>query len=296
MGTRNTMTPLAKKLDRQQVAKDVLYYLFLTGMAIAFLLPLYFMVVTAVKPLDEVYGQPFRWLPSEFQFENFVNGWTAMPFTRYLYNTLIIVVGAVTGAVISISMTAYALARINFPARSVFFALIIGAMLLPSEVRFVPEFVIWSNLGFVNTFVPLIAPSWLAQGEAKIFLLRQLFRGLPSDLEAAAKIDGASPIQRFTLIALPNAKAGIGIVLLLEFVTNWNKFIDPLIYLKEEHLYTLNVGLNMFRDLYSAAVFGVENIHWFMAIATLIVLPILAIFLLLQRFFIEGIHLTGMKG
>jgi multiple sugar transport system permease protein len=151
-------------------------------------------------------------------------------------------------------------------------------------------------LGFVNTFVPLIVPSWLAQGEAKIFLLRQLFRGLPSDLEAAAKIDGASPVQRFTMVILPNAKAGIGIVLLLEFVTNWNKFIDPLIYLKEEKLFTLNVGLNMFRDIYSAAVFGVENIHWFMAVATLIVLPILVIFLFLQRFFIEGIQLSGMKG
>ena len=148
----------------------------------------------------------------------------------------------------------------------------------------------------MNTYVPLIVPSWLAQGEAKIFLLRQFFRSLPSDLEAAAKIDGAGPVQRFTRIIIPNAKAAMGIVMLLEFVVNWNKFIDPLIYLNDERLYTLNIGLNMFRETHSAAVFGVNELHLFMAIAALILLPILVLFVFLQRSFVEGIQLTGMKG
>jgi len=254
------------------------------------------MLVSSVKPPDEIYGSPYQWIPSRIVLSNFVDAWTSFPFTRYLFNTIFITITAMTGAVISITMTAYAIARIRFPLANLFFALVIAAMLLPGEVTFIPQFIIWSDLGFVNTYVPLIAPSWLARGEAKIFLLRQFFRSMPSALDDAAKIDGASVPQRFTSIAIPNAKAPIAIVLVLEFVVNWNKFIDPLIYLNDASLYTLNVGLNMFREVNSAGVYGVSELHLFMAIATVILMPILILFLFLQRYFVEGINISGYKG
>lgn len=290
--------PLRRTLgvSPSDVAKQAVYHIVITVGAALFFLPLYYMFVTAIKPPDEVYAYPFRWLPSRPRFENFVEGWTSFPFTRYLFNTLYITALAMLGASVSISMTAFALSRLNFPAKSIFFSLIIASLLLPRDVRFVPEYIIWSKLGFVNTYVPLIAPSFLARGAAKIFLLRQFFRSLPKDMEDAARIDGATPVQRFVRIVVPNSMAGIGIVMLLEFVVNWNKFIAPLIYLKDQRLYTLNIGLNMFKTGHEAGIYGITDIHLFMAIATIIVLPTLAVFFFFQRYFVEGVQLSGTKG
>jgi ABC-type glycerol-3-phosphate transport system permease component len=266
------------------------------GGALLYAMPLFLMISTSLKSGDVLYVRPFRWIPETLHFENYVQAWSAFPFSRYLRNTIYITVFNMVGAVLSTSMAAYALARIRFPARGLFFALLLASLLLPTEVTFVPQYIIWWKLGFVNTYVPLIAPGWLAMGSSKIFMLRQFFRTLPAELEDAAKIDGASPFDCYWRIILPLSKPAIGVVMIFEFIGKWNSFVEPLIYLKDPDTFTLNVGLNMFRDAYYEQFRNMPRMHWFMAIATLIVLPILVIFILLQRHFVEGIQLTGLKG
>jgi multiple sugar transport system permease protein len=266
------------------------------GGAALFMVPLIVMLGTSLKSADVLYARPFQWIPRDPQFSNYVEAWTSFPFTRYLVNTVYITVFNMIGAVFSISLAAYALARIRFPAARLFFALVIGSMLLPGEVTFIPEFIIWWRLGFVNTYVPLIAPGWLARGVSKIFLLRQFFRNIPMDLEDAAKIDGSNPLGRFLRVVVPLSTPALGVVMIFEFVGKWNSFVDPLIYLNDQMKYTLNVGLNMFKDAYGETVTAAPNMHLFMAIATLIIVPILIIFVFLQRYFVEGIQLTGLKG
>lgn len=272
------------------------FYVVVSILGAAFLLPLVVMVSTSLKPASDLYADPFRWIPRTIRWQNYPEAWTSFPFTRYLWNTLFITVFNMIGAVLSTSLAAYALARIRFPAARFFFALVIGSMLLPNEVTFIPEFIIWWRLGFVDTYVPLIAPGWLARGASKIFLLRQFFRTIPMDLEDAARIDGCSVPGRFFRIVAPLSTPAIGVVMIFEFVGKWNSFVDPLIYLNDTDKYTLNVGLNMFKDAYGETLTTSPNMHLFMAIATLIIIPILIIFIFLQRYFVEGIQLTGMKG
>ena len=285
----------AGRTVRYLTRRSVLYTVAIGG-ALLYALPLFLMISTSFKSGDILYIRPFQWIPATLHFENYVQAWTAFPFTRYLWNTLFITAMSMIGAVITTSMAGYAFARLSFPARGLFFGFLIASLLLPREATFIPTFIIWWKLGFVNTYVPLIAPDWMASGVARVFLLRQFFRTLPMELEAAGKIDGATPFQRYSRIILPLSKPAIGVVLIFEFIGSWNSFVEPLIYLKDEEMFTLNVGLNMFRDAYSQQFSSMPQMHWFMAIATLIVIPVVVIFVLLQRHFVEGIQLTGIKG
>jgi ABC-type glycerol-3-phosphate transport system permease component len=286
----------APRISRRRVLTAIGYYIIISAIAAAFLMPLLVMVSTSLKPPEDLYADPFQWIPRTVRWQNYPEAWTSFPFTRYLFNTLYITIFNMIGAVISTSTAAYALARIRFPAAKLFFAFVIGSMLLPGEVTFIPEFIIWWRLGFVDTYVPLIAPGWLARGSSKIFLLRQFFRNIPLDLEDAAKIDGCSVPGRFFRIIAPLSTPAIGVVMIFEFVGKWNSFVDPLIYLNDTNKFTLNVGLNMFKDAFGETLTTSPNMHLFMAIATLIILPILVIFVFLQRYFVDGIQLTGIKG
>lgn len=266
------------------------------GGALLFALPLFLMISTSLKSADSLYARPFRWIPETLHFENYAQAWTAFPFTLYLRNTIIITVLNGIGAVFTCSLVGYALARMRFPASSLIFGLLIATMLLPTEVTFVSEYLIWWRLGLTNSWGPLIIPGWLAAGASKVFLFRQFFKTLPPELEDAAKIDGASPFGCYWRIALPLSKPVIGVVALFEFIGKWNSFVGPLIYLKDPDLYTLNVGLNMFKDAYAEQFIQMPNMHYFMAVATVIVIPVLIVFVFLQRYFVEGVKLTGLKG
>jgi ABC-type glycerol-3-phosphate transport system permease component len=270
-------------------------YLFAVGGALIYAMPLFLMIGTSLKSMDVLYIRPFQWWPKEVHFENYVEAWTAFPFTRYLLNTIYITLMSLTGAVLSTSFAAYAFSRLKFPARKLFFALVLASMMLPREAVFIPTYIIWWKLGAVGTYIPLIAPAWLARGLSRIFLLRQFFRTIPVELEDSAKIDGCSAFQRYLRIILPLAKPAIGVVMIFEFIGNWNSFVGPLIYLKDPNKYTLNVGLNMFRDAFAEQFQAMPQMHWFMAIATIIILPIIIIFVFLQRYFVEGIQLSGIK-
>ena len=277
------------------VIRRFFVYVFAVGGACVFAMPLLLMIGTSLKSADVLYIRPFQWFPREFHFENYITAWTSFPFTRYLANTLFITVTSLTGAVFSTTCAAYAFSRLKFPARKLFFGLVIASMMLPDQAVFIPTYIIWWKVGAVGTYLPLILPAWFARGLSRIFLLRQFFRTIPIELEDSAKIDGSSAIQRYWRIILPLAKPAIGVVMIFEFIGKWNSFVAPLIYLTDPKMYTLNVGLNMFRDAMSEQFTTMPQMHLFMAIATLIILPIIIIFIFLQRYFVEGIQLSGIK-
>jgi multiple sugar transport system permease protein len=270
-------------------------YVFAIGGACLFALPLVLMIGTSLKPMNELYIRPFQWFPKQPHFGNYIQAWTAFPFTRYLFNTLFITFASLAGSVFSCSCAAYAFSRLKFPARKLFFGLVLASMMLPNEALFIPTYIIWWKIGAVGTYLPLILPSWLGRGLARIFLLRQFFRTIPLELEDSGKIDGCSVFQRFRRIILPLSKPAIGVVMIFEFIGKWNSFVQPLIYLNDPDMYTLNVGLNMFRDAYSEQFSSMPQMHWFMAIATIIIMPIIIIFVFLQKYFVEGIQLSGIK-
>ncbi len=292
---RGTTQKWSKRRIASYLVRRSFVYIAAIGGAMMFALPLFLMIGTSLKASNELYIRPFQWFPKVPQWQNYVEAWTSFPFTRYLFNTLYITVMNLVGAIISTSFAAYAFSRLRFPARKLFFALVLISMMLPDEAVFIPTYIIWWRLGAVGTYIPLIAPGWLARGLSKIFLLRQFFRTIPIELEDSGKMDGCSAIQRYLRIILPLSKPAIGVVMIFEFIGKWNSFVEPLIYLKDPDMYTLNVGLNMFRDAFSEQFTSMPNMHWFMAIATVIIMPVIIIFVFLQKYFVEGIQLSGIK-
>ena len=279
------------------VGQRLILYVLGIGVTFLFAVPFAWMVSTSLKSADTVYRLPFHWIPRPAHFENYWQAWNAFPFTLYLRNTIFITVVSVAGDLFSCSLVAYGFARVRFPARGLFMTLLLGTMMLPWEVTFIPRFVIMHRMGWVNTFLPLTVPSWFAVGSSKVFLLRQFFRSIPGDLEDAARIDGATFFGCYWRIILPLSRPVLAVVAIHSFIGNWNSFLGPLIYLNNDKMWTLNVGLSMFQDAYSQMFgVGIPQMHWFMAVATIILLPIIVLFLALQRYFVTGIVLTGMKG
>jgi multiple sugar transport system permease protein len=210
-------------------------------------------------------------------------------FPLYFRNTMLIMIPVLAGTVLTSSMAAYAFARLRFPFKRFWFVLVLGSLMLPYAVTMLPTFLLWSKLGAVNTFLPLTVPAWLGGGAFNIFMLRQFFLTIPKELEEAAIIDGAGYFGIYYRIMLPLVKPALVVVTLFTFLAVWNDFLNPLIYLNNERLYTLALGLLQFKGTYSA--------EWqlLMAGSTILVIPPVLVFLLGQKYFIEGITLSGMK-
>ncbi len=224
------------------------------------------------------------------EWENYWVAITALPFHLYLKNTMIIIVSRLIGTTLTASMAAYAFARLRFPGRNTIFILVLGTMMLPEMVTLVPRYLLFNELGWIDTLYPLILPHLLGGTAFFIFLLRQFFLSIPLELEDAAKIDGASYLRIYWQIILPLAKPALATVALFIFVWGWNEFTEPLIYLQSEVNKTMALGVYSFRGLY--------NTEWnlMMAASTVMVLPVLIVFFFTQRFFIEGISITGLHG
>ncbi|MDI7277450.1 MAG: carbohydrate ABC transporter permease, partial [Anaerolineae bacterium] len=216
---------------------------------------------------------------------------TRMPFFLYLKNTLLITSWAVLGAVISNTLAAYGFARFRFPGRDLVFTLLLSSMMLPGVVRLVPTYILFSKLGWVNTFLPLVVPAFFA-GPFFVFMLRQFFRGLPEDLFDAATIDGANELVTLARIVVPLARPALATMTVFSFASSWSDFFGPLLYLKDAKLRTLALGLYVFRSEPQ----GIPSVNNLMAIASFMVLPILILFVAFQRYFIEGITISGLKG
>lgn len=271
---------------------QVFAYLVVTVGAIIFLIPFFWMLSSSLKPQDQIFVEPPVWIPNPVQWRNYSDAWNALPFTRFLVNTLFITVLIMGGNIVTSALVGYGFARYRFPGRDTLFIVLLSTMMLPYVVTLIPAFLIWRNFQLLNSYDPLVIGSLFGGGPFFIFLMRQFMLSLPAEMEEAARIDGANTWQIFSRIVLPLVRPALLAVGIFSFQGAWNDFLAPLIYLNDLPKYTLTLGMFFFVGGANEA----PKWHWLMAMSTLIALPILLIFFLAQRQFIEGITLTGIKG
>jgi multiple sugar transport system permease protein len=262
--------------------------------AFIFTLPFLWTIGTSLKAQSELYTFPPTFLPSAPRWENYAAVFEMAPFGRFLLNTIIITGSAVIGQTASAAVVAYGFSRFRFPGRNILFLIVLATMMLPWHVTIVPSFLLFRTLGWINTFLPLIVPSFFGGGPFYIFLLRQFFLSIPRDLDEAAKIDGASSFQIFWWVLLPLSKVALATVAIFSFIEHWNEFIGPLIYLNSTELFPVSIGLRYF--LASSFTGDEPRDAILMAASLIVALPPLILFFVAEKYFVEGIATTGIKG
>jgi len=272
-----------------EVMSRGLLYVVLIGLASIYILPFIWLISSSLKSPSQIFVIPPQWIPNPVIWQNYPEALTLMPFFTYLKNTCIIAFTTVLGSLLSCSLVAYAFARLRWPGRNIFFILLLSTMMIPFPVTMAPLFILFSKIGWINTFNPLIIPAFCAS-PFLTFLLRQFFRTIPTELSDAAKIDGCTELGIYSRIILPLAKPALAVTAIFEFLFAWNNFLGPLIYLTDQSKYTLAIGLQLFK--------GAHDTEWAlqMAASAVVILPVIVLFFFTQRYFIEGITLTGMKG
>lgn len=268
-------------------------YLGLFLLSALFSFPFLWTLLTAFKSPQEIFLFPPPLWPEQFLWQNFVEVWRQVPFFTFLLNTLTVAVISIFGDVMTGSLVAYGFARFRFPGRELLFMLVISVLILPEEVTIIPQFIIFRNLGWLDTLKPLILPAFLGGGAFNIFLLRQFFLTIPRDLDEAAMIDGAGTLRILWQVLIPLAKPAIATVAIFSFLFHWNDFLRPLIYLNTVDNFTLALGLRFFRQ--TAETGGEPKEHLLMAASVMMTLPVLLLFFSLQRYFVEGITMSGIK-
>lgn len=279
------------KLSKTNQFRNINYFTYIILILGSFfmMMPLVWLVRSSFMELNQIFIFPPVWIPEPFTFENYPGVFEAVPFLKYFINTFTILIPSVIGILISCCMGAYAFSRLNWPYRDFIFAVLMTTLMLPYAVTLIPTFLIWAKLGLVNTFWPLIIPKWFG-AIFYIFLLRQFFLTIPKELDEAAKIDGANPLQILWHVILPLSRPALITVAIFAALAEWNDFLGPLIYLNNDEDYTLAIGLAQFTGLYHS--------QWnlLMAASTMVVIPVIILFFFAQKHFIEGIALTGTKG
>lgn len=267
------------------------YTILLLGAA-CFLLPLLWMVTTSLKTQPEVYVFPPTFLPETFNWQNYVEGWNypRTNFPLWMWNTLVITFFVMIGTVFSSALCAYGFARISFPGRDFWFMLVLASIMLPGAVTLIPLFVVYSKIGWLDTFYPLIVPAYFGGGAFNIFFMRQYFKTIPVELEEAAIMDGAGRFRIWWQIILPLSKPVLATVSVLTFQGVWNSFYGPLIFLSSPDNYVLALGINSFKGLYAT------QIPLMMAMSMLMVVPMIIVFFVAQRQMIRGVIMSGIKG
>jgi multiple sugar transport system permease protein len=271
----------------------VLVWLILCVGSVVMMLPVAWMVSTSLKEPGQVFRFPPEWIPDPVVWRNYPDALTQMPFDRYVANTLFITVSNMVGVAVSSSLAAYAFARLQFPGRDAIFWMLVSTLMLPQAVILIPRYIEFRYLGWVDSWKALIIPNFFAAGLGGVFfvfLLRQFFRTIPRELTDAAKVDGASEFRIYWQIVLPLSRPVLAVVLIFTFLDNWNNYLEPLIFLSSPDKFTVALGLASFRGLFTT------QWHLLMAASTVMILPVVALFFLLQRYFVRGVVLTGIKG
>ncbi len=263
---------------------------FLTLFAIAMIYPLLWMLFASFKPGTEIFGDAGL-LPSTFTLENYVAGWRALGgFGQFFLNSGIVAVIVVVGTLLSCSLAAYAFARLDFAFKRVAFSVMLLTIMLPFHVTVVPQYIVFSNLDWVNTFIPLVLPKLLATDAFFVFLLVQFIRGIPTDLDQAAKIDGCGSFRIYWQIIMPLMKPALATAAIFAFIWNWNDFFTPLLYLTNPDMYTVPLGLRAFVDSEGESAWGS-----LFAMSILSLIPIFLVFLVGQKYLVKGVATTGLK-
>lgn len=274
-------------------SRKALWHIGLIVVLVIILYPVVWMIGTSFKPAQEIISTVSPW-PSHWTTQNYKAGWSANPgvtFGTFFMNSLIVSAGAVVGNLISCSLTAYAFARLRFRLRGLLFAIVIVTILLPYHVLIVPQYAIFRYFGWVNTFLPLIVPKFLATDAFFIFLMVQFMRGVPRELDEAARLDGCGPYRTYWYVVLPLVRPALITTAIFTFIWTWNDYFTQLIYLNSTNKFTVPVGLGLFIDQS-----GISNYGPMMAMSMLALLPVFLFFLAFQRFIVEGIVASGLKG
>jgi ABC-type glycerol-3-phosphate transport system permease component len=278
------------------IITGVLRYAILLLLAVSFIFPFFWMASSAMKNDDQVFTVPPIWFPNPAYPENFTNAWTLRNYNQYTINTIFkYALPATIGTVLSSSIVAYGFARLKWPGRDVVFALCLATLMIPAQVRLIPLFVIFKEMGWVGTYLPLTVPHFFGNAFF-IFLLRQFFMSIPLELSDAARVDGANEFVILARIIMPLAKPALAVVALFTLLNSWNDFFGPLIYVNRESEYTLALGIQQMRAALGQVGSQELAFPYLMAVSTIVTIPILIVFFFAQRSFIEGISLTGLKG
>jgi len=285
-----------KKITPLGVLGYVVKYSIILLLSVSFILPLYWMAMSALKIPEQVFQIPPIWFPVPARWVNYIEAWQVDEFSLFLFNTIFrYCIPVVIGTVVSNTLVAYSFGRLKWPGRDVLFAICLMTMMIPGQVTMVPVFIIFKHLGWVNSFKPLVIPSFFA-GAYNIFLLRQFFRTIPEELSDSARIDGANEFQILAYVILPLVKPALAVVALFSFMGAWNDYMGPLIYINQSKLFPISLGLaSLSATLNQVGIKGLAY-PYLMAVSTIVTIPIILIFFFAQRTFIEGIALTGMKG
>jgi multiple sugar transport system permease protein len=271
--------------------RSVLKHVLLIAASLVMIYPLLWMVVSSLRPTDLIFRTPGLWL-NDLYLKNYTEGWSALEYSfgHYMINSAIVVIGAIAGNLFSCSLAAYAFARLKFRLRTLWFAIMLMTIMLPIHVVVVPQYIIFNKLGFVNTFVPLILPKFLATDAFFVFLMVQFIRGIPRELDEAAFIDGCGHWRIFTRVMLPLMGPAIATTAIFTFIWTWSDFFTPLIYLTDPVAYTVPVALRSFLDATAGSNWGAM-----FAMSILSLIPLFLAFLFGQRFLVKGIATTGGK-
>lgn len=290
------MKALTTVKGEARLRRTLSYVLLVVG-GLAMLLPFLWMISTSLKTPDQVVAQPPTWIPSPVAWGNYVEFWNSPPvpggFTRFTLNTLLITGVCMVGEVLSATIVAYGFARYRFPGRDFWFMVLLATMMLPGAVTLVPTFIMFKELGWIDTYLPLTVGAFFGGGAFYIFLARQFFLTIPVELEEAARLDGCTDWQIFTKVFLPLSKPLLVTIAVFSFTAHWKDFMGPLIYLNSADGFTLTLGLNWFKQ--SIVGQGSTPYHLLMAATIVVILPMIALFFLAQKAFTEGITMSGLK-
>lgn len=291
--TRRVITKMSDASRRQRLLGHGVIYLVLTVTGLIFAFPLFWTVSSSLQTWQELRSYTPTLFPEAPHWSNYVDVFTAVPFARWLGNSFLIILITVPGTIITATMTAYSFARFEFIGKSFWFVLMLGTMMIPSTVTLIPQYILFFNLKLINTYVPLTIGAWLGGSAFMIFLLRQFILSIPRDLDEAATIDGAHPFRILWGVIVPLMKPALTTVAILQFLSEWNDFFGPFIYLNRFELYTAAVGLAVFQT------FPLETSdprdHLLMAGAAIMTIPVLALFAAAQRYFTSGVVMSGLK-
>nr|WP_154793254.1 carbohydrate ABC transporter permease [Occultella kanbiaonis] len=268
-----------------------LRHVILCAVGAIMLYPLLWMLASSFKPSSEVFADLSLW-PSTWDFTNYTQGWNSLnhPFHLYLWNSFVVVALTIVGNLASCSLAAYAFARMQFVGKKPLFALMLGTLMLPGHVLLIPQYVIFNLLGWMNTYLPLVVPNFLATNAFFIFLMVQFMRALPSELDDAARIDGCGPFRTFFRVILPLCVPALATTAIFTFISTWNEFFGPLLYLTDSSLYTVPLALRQFMDSEGQSAWGPM-----FAMSVVSLAPIIGFFIAGQKYLIKGIATTGLK-
>jgi multiple sugar transport system permease protein len=281
-----------ERLGARPAWQSVLLHTVVLAGALVMIYPLLWMLSSSLKPSSLIFSD-LSLIPSELDFSHYTDGWTALSvsFGRFITNSLVVAALSVTGLVFSSALTAFAFARLEFAGRKLLFGVMLVTIMLPAHALLIPQYLLFTELGWINTYLPLVIPRWFAVDAFFVFLLVQFMRGIPRELDDAARVDGCGPFQLFWHIILPLSKPALVTVAIMSFTWSWDEFLGPLIYLQDPRTFTVPLGLQMFLDASSGSDWG-----GMFAMSVLALVPPLLLFTIFQRRIIQGIATTGIKG